>query len=143
MSKENIFENIEDAIKEISVNKVLVNEMKEILDLEVAEDLTKEIFTEMTTSSLEEIRAYSNGTVVGATRISELNHPIALTAWGDLNNIGVESEGFIKGDNIELRLWSSARNKELNIIENFDNSIFSRSNVLHRYHFQSFFSCTQ
>jgi two-component system chemotaxis sensor kinase CheA len=37
--------------------------MKEILDLEVAEDLTKETFTEMTTASLEEIRAYSNGTV--------------------------------------------------------------------------------
>lgn len=38
--------------------------MKEILDLEVAEDLTKESFTEMTSALLEEIRAYSNGTVV-------------------------------------------------------------------------------
>eukprot|EP00920_Eleutheroschizon_duboscqi_P007731 GHVT01017698.1.p1 GENE.GHVT01017698.1~~GHVT01017698.1.p1 ORF type:complete len:127 (-),score=17.15 GHVT01017698.1:47-406(-) len=38
--------------------------MKEILDLEVAENLTKETFTEMTTTLLEEIRAYTNGTVV-------------------------------------------------------------------------------
>ncbi|MBU3014818.1 chemotaxis protein CheA [Poseidonibacter lekithochrous] len=38
--------------------------MKEILDLEVAEDLSRETFTEMTASLLEEIRAYSNGTVV-------------------------------------------------------------------------------
>ena len=38
--------------------------MKEILDLEVAEDLSRETFTEMTASLLEEIRAYSNGTAV-------------------------------------------------------------------------------
>jgi two-component system, chemotaxis family, sensor kinase CheA len=38
--------------------------MKEILDLEVAEDLSRETFTEMTTSLLEEIRAYSNGTAI-------------------------------------------------------------------------------
>ncbi|MAC84933.1 MAG: chemotaxis protein CheA [Arcobacter sp.] len=46
--------------------------MKEILDLEVAEDLTKETFTEMTTSLLEEIRAYSNGTVVKKEEIKEI-----------------------------------------------------------------------
>ncbi len=34
--------------------------MKEILDLEVSEELTRELFTEMTTESLKEIRAYSN-----------------------------------------------------------------------------------
>ncbi|MGB1227101.1 MAG: chemotaxis protein CheA [Poseidonibacter sp.] len=38
--------------------------MKEILDLEVAEDLTKETFTEMTSSLLVEIRAFTNGTAV-------------------------------------------------------------------------------
>ena len=35
--------------------------MKEILDLEVSDTLTRENFTEMTSSLLEEIRAYSNG----------------------------------------------------------------------------------
>ncbi|MFA9374671.1 MAG: chemotaxis protein CheA [Poseidonibacter sp.] len=38
--------------------------MKEILELEVSEELTREMFTEMTTSLLEEIRAYSNETPV-------------------------------------------------------------------------------
>ena len=40
--------------------------MKEILDLEVAETLTRDNFTEMTSQLLEEIRAYSNGTFVQA-----------------------------------------------------------------------------
>lgn len=40
--------------------------MKEILDLEVAEDLSRDTFTEMTTSLLEEIRAYSSGQVPAA-----------------------------------------------------------------------------
>ena len=38
--------------------------MKEILDLEVADTLTREQFTGMTSSLLEEIRAYSSGNVV-------------------------------------------------------------------------------
>ena len=38
--------------------------MKEILDLEVADKLDRETFTKMTTSLLEEIRAYSNGATV-------------------------------------------------------------------------------
>ena len=38
--------------------------MKEILDLEVADTLTREQFTKMTSSLLEEIRAYSSGGVV-------------------------------------------------------------------------------
>jgi two-component system chemotaxis sensor kinase CheA len=38
--------------------------MKEILDLEVSDTLTREVFTNMTTSLLEEIRAYSNGVTV-------------------------------------------------------------------------------
>ena len=35
--------------------------MKEIFDLEVADTLTREQFTKMTSSLLEEIRAYSSG----------------------------------------------------------------------------------
>ena len=51
--------------------------MKEILDLEVAEDLTRETFTEMTTVSLEEIRAYSNGTA--AKKVEVVEAPIVET----------------------------------------------------------------
>ena len=38
--------------------------MKEILDLEVAENLDRETFTEMTSASLEEVRSYTNVTTV-------------------------------------------------------------------------------
>lgn len=40
--------------------------MREILDLEVAEDLTKETFVDMTKDLLEEIRAYSSGNAPAA-----------------------------------------------------------------------------
>ena len=75
----------------------------------------------------DEVVAYANGEVVGATRISELNSSIVVTAWGNLNNIGVDSDGFDIGDDIELRLWSSNKNKELNIIESFDNSKYGEA----------------
>jgi two-component system, chemotaxis family, sensor kinase CheA len=38
--------------------------MKEILDLEVSDTLTREIFTSMTTDLLQDLRAYSSGTIV-------------------------------------------------------------------------------
>lgn len=38
--------------------------MKEILDLEIADKMNREVFTEMTSSLIEDIRAYSNGGVV-------------------------------------------------------------------------------
>jgi len=53
--------------------------MKEILDLEVAENLTRETFTEMTTASLEEIRAYSNGTVAKKEEPVIIETPVTCT----------------------------------------------------------------
>lgn len=46
--------------------------MKEILDLEVSDKLNREIFTKMTTSLLEEIRAYSSGAVVKKTEVAKV-----------------------------------------------------------------------
>lgn len=45
--------------------------MKEILDLEVSNRLDRETFTKMTSSLLEEIRAYSNGTVVKKVEVAK------------------------------------------------------------------------
>lgn len=45
--------------------------MKELLDLEVADKLNRETFTKMTASLLEEIRAYSNGTVVKKAEVAK------------------------------------------------------------------------
>ncbi len=49
--------------------------MKELLDLEVADRLDRETFTNMTSSLLEEIRAYSNGTAVKKVEV-EVVKPI-------------------------------------------------------------------
>ena len=49
--------------------------MKELLDLEVADRLDRETFTNMTSSLLEEIRAYSNGTAVKKVEV-EVSKPI-------------------------------------------------------------------
>lgn len=49
--------------------------MKEILDLEVADKLDRDTFTEMTTSLLEEIRAYSNG---GNISKKEVEQPVVV-----------------------------------------------------------------
>ncbi|MBP6713000.1 MAG: chemotaxis protein CheA [Aliarcobacter sp.] len=46
--------------------------MKEILDLEVSNTLTREIFTSMTTALLQEIRAYSSGDTVKKEPIIEV-----------------------------------------------------------------------
>jgi len=51
--------------------------MKEILDLEVADNLTRETFTKMTSALLEEIRAYSNGTVTVTKKVEvEVAKPV-------------------------------------------------------------------
>ena len=51
--------------------------MKEILDLEVADKLDRETFTKMTTSLLEEIRAYSNGATVKKAEVKvEVAKPV-------------------------------------------------------------------
>lgn len=45
--------------------------MKEILDLEVSEELSKDTFSEMTTTLLEEIRAYSSGDFTKDSEVKE------------------------------------------------------------------------
>ncbi|MDD2292261.1 MAG: chemotaxis protein CheA [Aliarcobacter sp.] len=53
--------------------------MKEILDLEVADNLTRETFTKMTSALLEEIRAYSNGTATVAKKVEvEVAKPVEI-----------------------------------------------------------------
>jgi two-component system chemotaxis sensor kinase CheA len=56
--------------------------MKEILDLEVAEDITREVFTEMTTTLLEEIRAYSSGNVP-----TSKEEPVAAAAVPEIKSV--------------------------------------------------------
>ena len=75
----------------------------------------------------DEIVAYSENVVVGAVRIAELSTNIALTAWGNLNEYGIESTGFEKGDKIELKLWRQTDNKELELNTFLDNEHYGAS----------------
>jgi hypothetical protein len=82
----------------------------------------------------DEIVAFSDGNVVGATRIINKDEVIVLTAWGNLDQYNIESVGFIAGDNIELKLWKSMGNSELPINEMLDylkygESVFSMGKI--------------
>ena len=68
----------------------------------------------------DELVAYANGQVVGATRIADLSAPVVLSAWGGFHSYGVDLEGYTKGDLIDLRLYSAKEGKELLITADLD-----------------------
>jgi hypothetical protein len=75
----------------------------------------------------DEIVAYSSGNVVGATRITNMDEIVVLTAWGNLDQFNIESAGFNSGDKIELKLWKASNNTEIALNEMFDNSTYGES----------------
>lgn len=78
--------------------------MKEILDLEVAEDITREVFTEMTTTLLEEIRAYSNGNVPASKE-----EPVAVAPVSDIKSVD-----HIEVDNDAIGFFDEDLNEQKN-----------------------------
>ena len=75
----------------------------------------------------DEIVAYSSGNVVGATKITNMDEIVVLTAWGNLNQFNIQSAGFNSGDKIELKLWRASDNTEIELNEMFDNSEYGES----------------
>ena len=69
----------------------------------------------------DELVAYANGQVVGATRISDLSAPVVISAWGGFNEYGIYLEGYSVGDKIELRLYSNQSGEELMVDVALDN----------------------
>lgn len=53
--------------------------MKELLDLEVSEELTRETFTEMTSDLLSDIRAYINGETPASAQTTQEETPVVET----------------------------------------------------------------
>jgi hypothetical protein len=68
----------------------------------------------------DELVAYADGDVVGATKIIDLDSPIVLSAWGSFTQYGVDLPGYEKGDAIDLRLWSASEGRELRLEANLD-----------------------
>jgi hypothetical protein len=70
----------------------------------------------------DELVAYADGEVVGATRITDTDMPIVLAAWGGYHEYGINLPGYDTGDSIELRLYSLSEGRELYVQANLDGS---------------------
>jgi len=75
----------------------------------------------------DELAAYAHDKLVGAVKITSLDQPIPLTAFGAYNNFDFDLPGYIKGEEIELRLWSQNLDKELIVISQFDQPRYAMS----------------
>ena len=72
-------------------------------------------------SAGDELVAYADGLVVGATRILDPSQPVVIAAWEGFSRYGVDLPGFNADDAIELRLFSSEENRELRVEADLDN----------------------
>tara|TARA_Y100000766_G_scaffold31479_1_gene21910 strand:- start:153 stop:1031 length:879 start_codon:yes stop_codon:yes gene_type:complete len=70
----------------------------------------------------DELVAYANGQIVGATRISDLSSPVVISAWGGYHEYGIDLDGYMVGDEIDLRLYSLDKGEELFVGMELDNS---------------------
>ncbi|WP_368030092.1 chemotaxis protein CheA [Arcobacter sp. s6] len=81
--------------------------MKELLNLEVSNTLTREIFTEMTSGLLHDLRAYSNGTVVkkeeAIVKKEEVKKVIEVTKKEEIELLDSDNFGFFDDDLNEQR----------------------------------------
>ena len=69
----------------------------------------------------DELVAYANGQVVGATRITDLSAPVVISAWGGFDEFGIKLDGYTVGDVIDLRLYSASKGAELIVDVDLDN----------------------
>ena len=68
----------------------------------------------------DELVAYADGQVVGATRIVDEDMPIVLAAWGGYHEYGVHLPGYSVGDAIDLKLYSISEGRELYVQADLD-----------------------
>ena len=70
----------------------------------------------------DELVAYADNQVVGATRITDLSAPVVIATWGGYHEFGIDLDGYAVGDQIDLRLYSAENGKELKVQADLDNS---------------------
>ena len=63
----------------------------------------------------DEVVAYADGQVVGATRVVDEDMPVVIAAWGGYENeeLGISLPGYDVGDSVDLRLYSVSEGQEL------------------------------
>ena len=72
----------------------------------------------------DEIAAYSNGEVVGATKVIDPSGATVIAAWGGYNQYGLELPGYMEGDQIELRLWKHTTGEELYVSSELEGAYY-------------------
>mgnify|MGYP000849086800 CR=1 FL=1 len=72
----------------------------------------------------DEIAAYANGEVVGATKILDPDGVTLISASGGYNQYGLELPGYMEGDEIELRVYRHTTGEELYVSSNLEGSYY-------------------
>ena len=74
----------------------------------------------------DEVVAYANGQVVGATRVIDEDMPVVIAAWGGYENdeLGISLPGYTMGDSIDLRLYSVSEGQELYVETTLEGSTY-------------------
>ncbi|OUR71696.1 chemotaxis protein CheA [Arcobacter sp. 31_11_sub10_T18] len=109
--------------------------MKELLELEVSEELTRDTFTEMTSELLVDLRAYINGEAVTSTKKEEVTPVETLVstekkAFDNFNQISSDKDSNSFGfydDDLEQKKNSNSYGffaDDQNIMENDDSEAF-------------------
>ena len=75
----------------------------------------------------DEIAAYANGEVVGATKVVDPSGVTVIAAWGGYNQYGIELPGYTDGDAIELRVWKHTTGEELYVTADLDGSYYGET----------------
>jgi hypothetical protein len=75
----------------------------------------------------DEVVAYANGLVVGATKVVDTEDMVVLSSWGGYHEYGMDLPGYVAGDQIELRLWSVSEGRELRVVADLDNFDYGTS----------------
>ena len=75
----------------------------------------------------DEVAAYADGLVVGASKVIDVDGMVVLSTWGGYHEYGADLSGYNEGDQIELRLWKASENRELHIVTDLDNNEYGAS----------------
>ena len=75
----------------------------------------------------DEVAAYADGLVVGASKVIDVDGMVVLSTWGGYHEYGIDLAGYNEGDQIELRLWKASENRELHIVTDLDNNEYGIS----------------
>ncbi len=72
----------------------------------------------------DELAAFADGKLVGAVRITDPSAPVLLPAWERVDQYDTRLPGFTPGDAIELKLYQSAANREIDLAADLTENCF-------------------